>query len=205
MFFCCHFQQPPVEEPASGGKEKRKRKLDEIVLGLSAAKEQKTFSDPLLSSPSLKKQIPPSVSVTPATGPNQASSSNQTSQKPFSITVTSVPGSGSRKSIDFSVIHERLLRFVFFIDRLKRITSIELWLGCTAKYGNARLWQYFEWLIKSWTWLTRRPWLIERQSKCTLLAIGFGRHASIHQTAREIASTSAGQFGAAQDVRSHFG
>lgn len=92
----CTVQQPPPEEPSSGGKEKRRRKLDEIVLGLSAAKEQKTFSDPLLSSPSLKKQIPPSVSVTPASGPS-SSSSQQSSQKPFSITVTSVPGSSSRE------------------------------------------------------------------------------------------------------------
>ncbi|KAJ6650069.1 hypothetical protein Bhyg_05312, partial [Pseudolycoriella hygida] len=80
----------PVEEPTSGGKEKRKRKLDEIVLGLSAAKEQKTFPDPSLPS-SKKQQITPSVSVTPASAPS--SSSNQSNQKPFTITVTSVPGS----------------------------------------------------------------------------------------------------------------
>lgn len=74
-----------------GGKEKRKRKLDEIVMGLSAAKEQKTFSDPSLPS-SKKQQIPPSVSVTPANQPAPASSQQQHNQKPFTITVTSVPG-----------------------------------------------------------------------------------------------------------------
>lgn len=79
----------PIEEPTSGGKEKRRRKLDEIVMGLSAAKEQKTFPDPSLPS-SKKQQITPSVSVTPASAPS--SSSNQSSQKPFTITVTSVPG-----------------------------------------------------------------------------------------------------------------
>lgn len=78
-----------MEEPSSGGKEKRRRKLDEIVLGLSAAKEQKTFPDPSLPS-SKKQQITPSVSVTPASAPS--SSSNQSNQKPFTITVTSVPG-----------------------------------------------------------------------------------------------------------------
>lgn len=59
------------------------------MLGLSAAKEQKTiFPEPTISK---KPQIPPSVSVTPASAPS--SSSNQSSnQKPFTITVTSVPG-----------------------------------------------------------------------------------------------------------------
>lgn len=85
FFFC----EQAVEEPTSGGKEKRRRKLDEIVLGLSAAKEQKTFPDPSLPS-SKKQQITPSVSVTPASAPT--SSSNQSNQKPFTITVTSVPG-----------------------------------------------------------------------------------------------------------------
>lgn len=97
---CLCFQQPtPVEEPPlASGKEKRKRKLDEIVFGLSAAKEQKTFSDPLLSSPSSKKaQIPPSVSVTPASGPSSLTNQQSASQKPFSVTVTSVPGSNTRE------------------------------------------------------------------------------------------------------------
>lgn len=90
------FQPPPVEEPAAGGKEKRRRKLDEIVFGLSAAKEQKTFSDPLLPSTTKKTQITPSVSVTPASGPS-TSSNNQSNQKPFTITVTSVPGNTSKR------------------------------------------------------------------------------------------------------------
>ncbi|XP_052564493.1 uncharacterized protein LOC120426896 isoform X3 [Culex pipiens pallens] len=86
----------PIEEPPLG-KEKKRRKLDEIVLGLSAAKEQKTiFGDPTppggsFSGSSMKKpQIPPSVSVTPASAPTSAS--QQPPQKPFTITVTSVPG-----------------------------------------------------------------------------------------------------------------
>lgn len=79
-----------VEEPTSGGKEKRRRKLDEIVMGLSAAKEQKTFPDPLLPS-SKKQQITPSVSVTPASAPSSVNQQTA-SQKPFTITVTSVPG-----------------------------------------------------------------------------------------------------------------
>lgn len=59
-------------------------------MGLSAAKEQKTFPDPLLPS-SKKQQITPSVSVTPASAPS-SSSQQQSSQKPFTITVTSVSG-----------------------------------------------------------------------------------------------------------------
>lgn len=74
------------------GKEKKRKKLDEIVLGLSAAKEQKTFPDPSLPS-SKKPQIQPSVSVTPANIPTSLSSQQQQNQKPFTITVTTVPGS----------------------------------------------------------------------------------------------------------------
>ncbi|XP_053957379.1 mucin-19 isoform X9 [Anastrepha ludens] len=79
-----------IEEPVIG-KEKKRKKLDEIVLGLSAAKEQKTFPDPSLPS-SKKPQIPPSVSVTPASLPTSVSNQNQQNQKPFTITVTTVPG-----------------------------------------------------------------------------------------------------------------
>ncbi|XP_018796836.1 PREDICTED: uncharacterized protein LOC108973800 isoform X9 [Bactrocera latifrons] len=89
-----------IEEPVIG-KEKKRKKLDEIVLGLSAAKEQKTFPDPSLPS-SKKPQIPPSVSVTPANLPTSASNQNQQNQKPFTITVTTVPGkskSGSNSSM----------------------------------------------------------------------------------------------------------
>ncbi|XP_037928102.1 uncharacterized protein LOC119662531 isoform X10 [Teleopsis dalmanni] len=79
-----------IEEPVVG-KEKKRKKLDEIVLGLSAAKEQKTFPDPSLPS-SKKPQIPPSVSVTPAIPSTSISNQNQQNQKPFTITVTTVPG-----------------------------------------------------------------------------------------------------------------
>uniref|UniRef100_A0A1A9WW02 BRK domain-containing protein n=1 Tax=Glossina brevipalpis TaxID=37001 RepID=A0A1A9WW02_9MUSC len=76
------------------GKEKKRKKLDEIVLGLSAAKEQKTFPDPSLPS-SKKPQIPPSVSVTPANVQSSLNSQQQQqNQKPFTITVTTVPGKG---------------------------------------------------------------------------------------------------------------
>uniref|UniRef100_A0A1A9VDS6 BRK domain-containing protein n=1 Tax=Glossina austeni TaxID=7395 RepID=A0A1A9VDS6_GLOAU len=74
------------------GKEKKRKKLDEIVLGLSAAKEQKTFPDPSLPS-SKKPQIPPSVSVTPANVQSSLTNQQQ-NQKPFTITVTTVPGKG---------------------------------------------------------------------------------------------------------------
>lgn len=70
-------------EPVVGGKEKKRRKLDEIVLGLSAAKEQ---SQPL----ELPKKITvtPSVTLTPTSLPAATSAP---AQKPFTITVTSVP------------------------------------------------------------------------------------------------------------------
>lgn len=68
-------------------------------MGLSAAKEQKTFPDPLLPS-SKKQQITPSVSVTPASAPS-SSSQQQSSQKPFTITVTSVSGKIARISTLF--------------------------------------------------------------------------------------------------------
>ncbi|CAG2056657.1 unnamed protein product [Timema podura] len=90
--------QLPAEEPVVG-KEKKRRKLDEIVLGLSAAKEQKSlFSDMKKSAPNITS-ISPSVTVTP-TSINSAlgggvslaaSTSPSSSNKPFTITVTSVP------------------------------------------------------------------------------------------------------------------
>lgn len=64
------------------GKEKKRRKLDEIVLGLSAAKEHMMFPE----APK-KHTIAPSVTVTPASVPM----STNPPQKPFTITVTSVP------------------------------------------------------------------------------------------------------------------
>lgn len=91
----------PMDEPQPPqSKEKKRRKLDEIVLGLSAAgaatkaPEQKSiFGDPGLSMSSSKKpQIQPSVSVTPANAQTQSQSHSSQNQKPFTITVTSVPG-----------------------------------------------------------------------------------------------------------------
>lgn len=84
----------PAEEPVVG-KEKKRRKLDEIVLGLSAAKEQKTlFSD--LKKSGTSGMISPSVTVTPTSvsstlGGPPVSSSSSPAPKPFTITVTSVP------------------------------------------------------------------------------------------------------------------
>lgn len=72
-----------MEEPVVG-KEKKRRKLDEIVLGLSAAKEQSLFPEP-----SKKQTVTPSVTVTPTSAP--VSTSHAPTQKPFTITVTSVP------------------------------------------------------------------------------------------------------------------
>lgn len=72
-----------MEEPLVG-KEKKRRKLDEIVLGLSAAKEQNIFPES-----SKKPTITPSVTVTPTSAP--VSTSHGPTQKPFTITVTSVP------------------------------------------------------------------------------------------------------------------
>lgn len=91
------FIPQPIEEPVVG-KEKKRRKLDEIVLGLSAAKEQKTiFPEPLSSMK--KPQIPPSVSVTPSSAQSLSGNSNQQqSQKPFTITLTSVPSNSSKQS-----------------------------------------------------------------------------------------------------------
>lgn len=145
-------QPPPVEEPPlAGGKEKRKRKLDEIVFGLSAAKEQKTFSDPLLSSPSSKKaQIPPSVSVTPASGPSSMGNQSSAAQKPFSVTVTSVPGSNTRKSffnpfllvfcLNYSkCVFQLKISFLNFFNRIieKYIKSRQCWWSCClAKYDD---------------------------------------------------------------------
>uniref|UniRef100_A0A1B0GKC1 BRK domain-containing protein n=2 Tax=Lutzomyia longipalpis TaxID=7200 RepID=A0A1B0GKC1_LUTLO len=84
----------PIEEPVIG-KEKKRRKLDEIVLGLSAAQEQKMYPDPSPPMSMKKPQVAPSVSVTPASGPSQSTSSSA-NQKPFTITVTSVPATSNK-------------------------------------------------------------------------------------------------------------
>lgn len=108
------------------GKEKKRKKLDEIVLGLSAAKEQKTFPDPSLPTSTQKKpQIPPSVSVIPAnmqsshsmgggsggssgSGGHHQHQQQQQQQKPFTITVTTVPGSEFESLSLFYSQHIRL-------------------------------------------------------------------------------------------------
>lgn len=83
----------PPEEPIVD-KEKKRRKLDAIVLGLSAAKEQQNTS--LLADSKKPTCISPSVTVTPAS--THPPSSNTPATKPFTITVTSVPGSSSTSS-----------------------------------------------------------------------------------------------------------
>lgn len=80
----------PEPEPVVG-KEKKRRKLDEIVLGLSAAKEQSLFPETMKKAP-----VTPSVTVTPTSVP--ITTTHSSAQKPFTVTVTSVPsGSGSNR------------------------------------------------------------------------------------------------------------
>ncbi|XP_022820443.1 chromodomain-helicase-DNA-binding protein 7 isoform X2 [Spodoptera litura] len=70
------------------GKEKKRKKLDEIVLGLSAAK----CKSPTASTDSLRGRattVLPDVTVTPAAPPTSSAASS--AQKPFSVTVTNVP------------------------------------------------------------------------------------------------------------------
>lgn len=71
------------------GKEKKRKKLDEIVLGLSAAKGKNLTVTPS-PEPARSRSctILPDVTVTPAAPPT---SSAMPSQKPFSVTVTNVP------------------------------------------------------------------------------------------------------------------
>lgn len=105
----------PMDEPQPPlSKEKKRRKLDEIVLGLSAAKqpEQKSiFGDPGLSMTSKKPQIQPSVSVTPANIQSQPHSSQN--QKPFTITVTSVPG---KSESNFNFERPNRYSLLFFLQ-----------------------------------------------------------------------------------------
>ncbi|XP_038222216.1 chromodomain-helicase-DNA-binding protein 7-like isoform X1 [Zerene cesonia] len=72
------------------GKEKKRKKLDEIVLGLSAAKGRSPSSTNTTYEPPRTKSttILPEVTVTPAAPPTSASTPVQ---KPFSVTVTNVP------------------------------------------------------------------------------------------------------------------
>lgn len=78
--------QPAPEQIV--GKEKKRKKLDEIVLGLSAAK----CKSPSTSSDSVRGRsasVLPDVTVTPAAPPTSSVASSI--QKPFSVTVTNVP------------------------------------------------------------------------------------------------------------------
>lgn len=134
-----------VEEPASGGKEKRRRKLDEIVMGLSAAKEQKTFPDPLLPS-SKKQQITPSVSVTPASAPS-SSSQQQSSQKPFTITVTSVSGKITHISALFM---QRTNRFTSKQDPRKETVVPSYQMSRTVGWQPCKAW----------------PWVVAQAIQC---------------------------------------
>jgi chromodomain-helicase-DNA-binding protein 7 len=96
-----YFVLQPAEEPVIG-KEKKRRKLDEIVLGLSAAKEQKSPVADVKKS-STPGMISPSVTVTPTSvnsshGGPTVSSSSSPAPKPFTITVTSVPSPAAPNS-----------------------------------------------------------------------------------------------------------
>lgn len=71
------------------GKEKKRRKLDEIVLGLSAAKEQMLYPET-----TKKSTVTPSVTVTPTSAPLTTAHH----QKPFTITVTSIPSPAPPRS-----------------------------------------------------------------------------------------------------------
>ncbi|XP_050361497.1 chromodomain-helicase-DNA-binding protein 7 isoform X2 [Nymphalis io] len=72
-------------------KEKKRKKLDEIVLGLSAAKGRSPSSSLGSNDPPRSKSstVLPEVTVTPAAPPSTAST--PPTQKPFSVTVTNVP------------------------------------------------------------------------------------------------------------------
>ncbi|OWR44909.1 hypothetical protein KGM_214202 [Danaus plexippus plexippus] len=72
------------------GKEKKRKKLDEIVLGLSAAKGKSPSSALPFETPRSKSStVLPEVTVTPAAPPS--TSNPPPAQKPFSVTVTNVP------------------------------------------------------------------------------------------------------------------
>lgn len=82
------FSLQPAQEQIVG-KEKKRKKLDEIVLGLSAAKGKPLGSSATPEPPRNRSStILPDVTVTPAVS---SSSSGPPPQKPFSVTVTNVP------------------------------------------------------------------------------------------------------------------
>lgn len=78
--------QPAPEQIV--GKEKKRKKLDEIVLGLSAAKCKSPTASSSESARGRCASVLPDVTVTPAAPPT---SSAAAIQKPFSVTVTNVP------------------------------------------------------------------------------------------------------------------
>ncbi|XP_026469439.1 uncharacterized protein LOC113373347 [Ctenocephalides felis] len=113
-----------IEEPVVG-KEKKRRKLDEIVLGLSAAKEHN--KPPLSSYPPIeatvkKPQVTPSVSVLPALAVSSSSNSSS-NQKPFTITVTSIPSTskaGSSSQSSSSQLPSKTDSFAAFLQQAEQ-------------------------------------------------------------------------------------
>lgn len=83
------FRQPAPEQVV--GKEKKRKKLDEIVLGLSAAKGRSPSASSSSEQPRSRSSttILPDVTVTPAAPPT--STPAPPAQKPFSVTLTNVP------------------------------------------------------------------------------------------------------------------
>lgn len=82
--------QPAPEQIV--GKEKKRKKLDEIVLGLSAAKGRSPSTSTTGSeTPRSRSTVLPDVTVTPAVPPTSLSTAS--AQKPFSVTLTNVPSS----------------------------------------------------------------------------------------------------------------
>lgn len=71
------------------GKEKKRKKLDEIVLGLSAAKCKSPTASTSEPARPRAPTVLPDVTVTPAVPPSSSAASPV--QKPFSVTVTNVP------------------------------------------------------------------------------------------------------------------
>lgn len=95
MIVSLFFSQPAPEQLVS--KEKKRKKLDEIVLGLSAAKGRGPSSAASYDTPRSKgSSVLPEVTVTPAAPPSSAST--PPTQKPFSVTVTNVPSPSPHSS-----------------------------------------------------------------------------------------------------------
>ncbi|CAG5096911.1 Similar to CHD7: Chromodomain-helicase-DNA-binding protein 7 (Homo sapiens) [Cotesia congregata] len=121
----------PIDEPIIG-KEKKRKKLDEIVLGLSAAKEQQENSHYMEY---IKKNtITPNVTVTPASVSAGFPHSVATGQKPFSITVTSVPTSrtpGSSSTLPTSSLHSHKDNFSYSskISSYSHEAKVNKWLA----------------------------------------------------------------------------